>query len=540
MTGAPSLILIGIDGGTFDLIDPWVSAGRLPAIASLLRGVRGEPVSTHPPLTPVAWSSLLSGCDPGMHGVWGFLEMAADHAPNFLNGGALELPTLFELLSAAGVRVGTINLPWTWPPRAVNGWWLSGPDAPAFSEEMAYPRRLYHEVCERFDGYFDRSVAPQRSGYALDRLEETVAKTGAIARYLAQAHPVDLLAVAFVSTDHVQHWFWQERSVVARDGRRVDDLLLHTWELVDREIGRFIEDTAGPRTTVMLVSDHGAGPTEGGINLARWLAEEGWLRERSVGARGRMRSACLRLGRRMLPEALRERLRGRYAGTRRAMLSHLLRDAIDWPGTTAFCWSDYGSISLNIEGRFDAGCVSEDARDGLLVEIREALAELRHPETGERVLSAPLEPRDTYFVRHERRAPDLLVVPRDYRWEILSDFTPYGPVGAARGVFGPALRQATHRLRGIFAADGPELRRGVSLCGGRIEDIAPTVLHLLGQPVPSYMTGRVLSEALEPHRLAARPPRREEVDPQLSPSKSGYSRAQAAAVERDLHGMGYI
>ena len=542
MSGAPSLVLIGIDGGTFDLIDPWVREGRLPAFEWLLGGARGELASTHPPLTPVAWSSMLTGCDPGQHRSWGFLNLGFDYEPEFLNGGSLPLPTLFELLSDSGMRVGTLNLPWTWPPRAVNGWWLSGLDAPAFNRDIAHPAGLFEELQRHFGGYFPRNVPPKRDGYALDLLEEQVTMTGAMARYLAAEHPVDLLAVAFVSTDHVQHWFWRDRAITARDGRLLDDLLLYTYELVDREIARIIEETAGPRTTVLLVSDHGAGPAEGGINLARWLAGGGWLHPRDVGAGGLVRKSALRLGARWLPAAVRERLRGRLGSTRRTMLSSLLRDGIEWERTSAFCWSDYGSISLNEEGRFSAGCVSKSRTEPLLSELAEALMAIRHPETGERVMSAPLRPAEIYQCAEAGAGPDLLAIPRGYRWEILSDFTPYGPIhdDGSEGIFRPALRQATHRLHGILAARGPGLRSDFRLAGARIEDITPTILHLLGERVPSYMDGRVLCEMVDPRRRMNRPPERENMDPAGVRAGGGYSALEAEAIERDLHGLGYL
>ncbi|MFO8080685.1 MAG: alkaline phosphatase family protein [Armatimonadota bacterium] len=543
MTDRPSVIVIGLDGGTFDLLDPWIDAGELPAIAAVLReGARGRLRSTHPPLTPVAWSSMLTGCNPGKHGAFAFMRIGSDHVPQFLNGGAIPLPSVFEHLSARGLRVGAVNIPWTWPPPSVNGFCLSGLDAPAFRPDIGHPEGLFDEVAERFDGYFDKTVLPDRNAYALDRLEDRIAKTGAIARYLGRTRPVDLLAVCFVSTDQVQHYFFRSRSVTARDGRRVEDLLLHTWRHVDREIGRIVDALAGPNTTVMLVSDHGAGPTEGGINLGRWLAAESWLEPGTAGSGEAFRRGLLRFGSRLLPATLRERLRGRLAGTRRRMISRLLAEGVDWSRTRAFCWSDYGNISLNLSGRFDTGCVQPGRRDRIVREIADGLLALRHPETDERVMSAALRPGEIYHGPHLHHAPDLLAVPRDYRWEILTDFTLSGPLpdDRTRAVFGPAVREGTHRLHGMLALSGASVRTGEggSFEGScaRIEDIAPTLLHLLGQPVPSYMDGRVLSEMLS--GLAA--PRRAEAALATRATEVPYTASEVAAVERDLQGLGYL
>jgi predicted AlkP superfamily phosphohydrolase/phosphomutase len=175
-----------------------------------------------------------------------------------------------------------------------------------------------------------------------------------------------------------------------------------------------------------------------------------------------------------------------------------------------------------------------------VTEIAEALATVRHPETGERVMSAPLRPREVYAGPRLDDAPHLLAVPRDYRWEILSDFTPYGPIAdrGRDGVFGPALRQATHRLHGIIAMNGRGLRDRFRLSGARIEDVTPTVLHLLGQEVPSYMRGRVLTEALDVR--GDRAPVRREMAPDDAGVSGDYTDSEAAAVERDLHGLGYV
>lgn len=533
----PRVIVIGIDGGTLDLAGPWADAGELPALSALMRGgASGALLSTQPPLTPVAWSSMLTGCAPARHGTFGFLRIPRDrYAPEFLCGGSLTLPTVFEMASDAGLRVGAINVPWTWPPRPVSGFWLSGLDAPAFGPEIAHPAGLFEELAARFDGYFDKLIPRRREGYALDGLETSIAKLGGMTRYLARTRPVELLAVVFTASDQVQHWFWHERSVIARDGRRVEDLLLHTWRVIDEQIGLIVEECAGPDTIILVISDHGAGPCEGGINLNRWLAEQGMLGFAGGGAG--LRGLALRAGR-MLPERLRERLRGRAVGRRRQMLSEVLARGIAWAETDAFCWSDYGALSLNLEGRFAAGRVPEGRREVILDELGEALLALRDPQTGERVMSAPLRGEDLYGAHPD--APDLLAVTRGYRREILSDFTTSGPLPGdlGRRVFGPSVRQATHRLEGMLCACGPGVRPGFVPAGARIEDIAPTVLHVLGEAVPEYMDGRALTELFARGSLA--PPRREDHGPARAAAGDGYSAEERARVERDLGALGYL
>src|SRR3954466_13419765 len=74
----PKLIVVGLDAATFDVIDPLVEAGELPPLAGLLdRGARGTLRSTTHPLTPLAWTTMVSGVNAGKHGVWDFSERDA-------------------------------------------------------------------------------------------------------------------------------------------------------------------------------------------------------------------------------------------------------------------------------------------------------------------------------------------------------------------------------------------------------------------------------------------------------------------------------
>jgi predicted AlkP superfamily phosphohydrolase/phosphomutase len=544
-SSAPAVIIIGLDGATFDLLGPWVDEGLLPNIAALLgSGASGRLRSTHPPLTPVAWSSFLTGAGPGKHGIYAFMRFAEDYSPSFLNGGALTIPTFLDLLSEAGARVGALNVPWTWPPPEVNGFCLSGLDAPAYGPDIAHPRGLFEEVAAQIGGYFDKFVPPAKRGYALDRLDQQIEGCGAASRYLLAAHPVDVFAVVFGSGDHVQHWFWRERAVVGRDGRRVGDLLLYVYRKLDEEIGRIVSECAGDRTVVMLMSDHGAGPCEGGINLDNWLASHGWL-EPALDAGGwgrRARRSLIRAGGKLVPRALRRRFGGRLALARRKLVSEFASSRIHWPGTRAFSWSDYGNISLNMRGRFESGTVGEHERDALLTEIEDALVALRHPQTGERIMSAPLRGEDIYHGERTDAAPDLLAVVRDYRYEILSNLTPAGPLPGSEeaAIFTPPRREGTHRLHGVFCASGPGVRGGYPLAGLRIEDVAPTVLHLVGLAAPSWMDGRVISAMLTREDLETRPPARREVPLVDGEARGDYDGGQREQVERTLRGLGYI
>src|SRR5262252_521423 len=126
------LLVIGLDGATLDLVRPWVAAGRLPVLASLMaRGAWAPLRSTIPAATFPAWSSLVTGVNPGRHGVFDFTErVPGTYRVRFVNGSHRRVPALWSHLAACGKRVVVLTVPATYPPEPVPGVMVSGFDSP--------------------------------------------------------------------------------------------------------------------------------------------------------------------------------------------------------------------------------------------------------------------------------------------------------------------------------------------------------------------------------------------------------------------------
>jgi hypothetical protein len=93
-----------------------------------------------------------------------------------------------------------------------------------------------------------------------------------------------------------------------------------------------------------------------------------------------------------------------------------------------------------------------------------------------------------------------------------------------------------HRREGIFIAGGTGIRSGAALPEASILDLAPTILHLLGEPVPRIMDGRVLSEAL----VDAAPVRFSEDGEASVAAEQGFDSDEAEQIEERLRGLGYL
>src|SRR4029453_14116658 len=145
------LLVIGLDGATFDLVAPWAAAGELPALARLMAaGSGGARRSTLPPATFPAWTSLVTGVNPGRHGVLDFVErVPGTFRVRFVNGSGRRTPALWTRLSGAGRRVAVLSVPATYPPEPVNGVMVSGFDSPvttAVDGSFVFPRAFHAEM----------------------------------------------------------------------------------------------------------------------------------------------------------------------------------------------------------------------------------------------------------------------------------------------------------------------------------------------------------------------------------------------------------
>ncbi len=287
------IVVIGLDGATFDVIDPLVRRGWLPNIERLMRGgVRAALRSTIHPITPQAWSTFLTGKNAGKHAVFDFTRRKADsYDIEFVNAGRRRSGSVLRYLSERGVNVGAVAVPFTYPPEEVKGFMLSGFDAPAEDERAVHPPALYRDIRSKFGQYYIHLASPVGRENDLEKFWRDIqiedANRTDVALYLMERSPCDLFMVVYNNTDRVQHQYltYDLLEAFARsDGDKAlaEDLVVKTYRSADREVGRILEavDRLGGDTMVILMSDHGSGPIRRVFRLNRWLEERGLLRYR--------------------------------------------------------------------------------------------------------------------------------------------------------------------------------------------------------------------------------------------------------------------
>ncbi|MGD9497099.1 MAG: alkaline phosphatase family protein [Armatimonadota bacterium] len=521
------LLVIGIDGANPELIERLTSTGQMPVLRSLMRhGVYGrlEPAPNCGPIC--AWSSLLTGVNPGKHGVWDLRNLVPEsYEWQPAHARLLRAPTLAQILTDRGKEVGTLFVPMTYPAReaewtTIAGWLAPSVDAPGFAQ----PRRAASMAARRLQGV---PLAVQLGGYAAAgryepglelALQALQAKVGLAQEMLAD-RSWDMLMVSITELDRVLRWYWHVHDRHHPDHREDTrsagpDPVVRMHAEVDAAVGRLIEGLR-PSDHLLVLSPYGVGVNSRAaacvpelmshLDLLITRSAAGGLWHGFTRAVAGATDATFGLLRRLLP--------GR--------LADLVPVAADEGGATRIAevdpWLDYertwvipapgGHLFLNTESEFPLGVAGDGVIDQLVFRIASALQTAIDPATGRRpllwvrsrhqVAGGPFLHRIPHLVTRwdaTRTVEGLTVTGRDGRVHIARPTGGRAPSGA------PCAE-------GMLIAAGLGLRRGARIEGAGVEDVAASIVHLCGEPVPSYFDGRVLAEAMTPGFLHRRPPR---------------------------------
>ena len=485
---ARPLLIIGWDGATPELTEAWMADGTLPHLAQLAKRGSAAPLrSLIHPLSPAAWTSMFTGLNPGRHGIWDFgHRQRGTYEVHHTDARARHGATLPDIAEDCGLRTVTINVPLSHPaPEPARGVFVPGLGA-ADLTDATWPRSLAGLIEREAPGYaIDvNSYEHADPGAFLDALKEMVAARGVVAEALLRREQPDLFTCVFTATDRVQHAFWQQSAFPWTDGSRAGWRFGHAvkeiYAQLDAILGRLVH-AAGPDATVLVVSDHGFGDLEGDLFLNHVLEDLGLLdvwRPAEPGGSGLLG----RLRRWLRPDPGHRAHRGDFADIR-------------WEGTKAYSRGLFGQIWLNLRGREPLGQVEPGPEaDAILSAISERLLTLRTPDGREPLIDAVFRGGELYEGPLLLDAPDLVVVPREYRWMTRSG-REIGPRGQ---LFGPAAvgHTGNHRMNGVLVAGGPGIEPNPDLPLQRLIDVTPTALALLGIEVPRELDGRPMEDLL--------------------------------------------
>ncbi|WP_135829016.1 alkaline phosphatase family protein [Halorussus halobius] len=519
---ADRAFVLGLDGVPWNLVDRWVDAGELPNFRRLVEdGAAGPLESTMPPTTALAWPTIATGTWADKHGVYSFRGVESDYTHAMNTSDDVARPELWDLVSPAVVA----NVPMTYPADEIDGKLVTGMMTPEQNDGFAHPPELREEIAAGIPDY--RIGLPWEEfrddpdGFR-DELDAFLDARKRLLRTLMDTDDWRLFFFVFTAPDRLQHLRWDE------------DVLLDHYRDLDAILGEVLDYAAEREANLFVVSDHGFGPIEGFVHTNTYLEREGYLARKGGSGRGllesvgltkdRIRSALDAAG--LDERELHDRLPDRLVESVAAQVpgSHELFD-VDFSETAAFTHGA-GHVYVNDVERFDQGAVAPEAVPRVKAEIRETLEALTDPETGEQVLN--VYDGDDLFDDDED-SPDLVV--RTGGTHLVAN-------GLSDSVFAESDMDAAHRPEGVFFARGPSIGAGTAPDDATVADVAPTLLHSIGEPVPADADGRVLSEVFASGSAAADRPVSERA--YAESGDEGGVDDEFGDVEARLQGLGYM
>ena len=483
------VLVVGLDGATLDLIEPWVRAGLLPAFARWLKtGLSGR-LRTVPNMdTAPAWSTLATGLNPANHGLFHEMDWSPDHTTLQPAQASRRLGKSFwRIASEGGRQVAVINFPFTYPVDLDQGIMVAGygaPDkaAPGFCHPPDYLADFQGTAGEY---YLDSQI---QMAMKEGRLEDAITHSLRVAErhtdallYALQQQTVHLAVIAYNLPDELQHFFWQQMKT--NQGPQ-SQAVLQGYRCLEQQIDRILT-AMGSDTTFLIVSDHGFGPICATPEyLAAWLSDQGFLRFCSPADqpwRQRWIKSMYGWLRGYLSEPLKASLRRWLPALRNRVEADVRFSGIDWSQTVAYVGPSACEVWINTRGREVAGIVTPGPHyEQTCQTIIEAL---QHWCNGEGIprLRAIHRREDCYYGRFFQRSPDITL-----EWN--PAIVP--PASTLPGNFSGF--DADHQPEGVFLAVGPAVKTPQLVQDARLEDIAPTVLHWLGVDRPEPMDGKII------------------------------------------------
>jgi len=557
--------VIGLDGGTFDVVDYLISQGRLPYFSRLVaEGSRGKLITTRPPLTPAAWASFYTGTNPGKHGVVDFFCRSRDtYSLSPVSAQTVQGSPVWSIASEQGKRVCVFNVPLTYPALPVNGIMISGMDAPGLTEQAFFPRSFKDEIIRKFP---DFSIEPTHNpvyinnrfddpaGEYIQRLDAYLKLQIDVIRHLAQVEDWDLFVAVIRSPDSFQHTFWRSvdavitrgQENVSQEDRRRAEAVFNCYESIDRELGGIVSSHDEERNLVIM-SDHGFGNLYREVSLNRVLSDAGLLKFRQRNMRHRYRYRVIgKISSHLQFKTKRDisHLLKKYSGVKSIFLN-MLSDDVDWEKTRLYSLGQFGCLFTNMVGREPMGTVKNGKeRLAMLSEAEAALAEFVDPEDGLPVLTEFHRREELFHGPKVEELPAMVVTMRNYSYRgvssIMAELASDEIIRLPHPEWEDLAPTGCHRLEGLLLMHGPDIVN-IDLGERKITDVTPTILNLMDLPYSDSFDGEIITGALAyDDEARAGKGRQTAGSGERAESQSPYSESDEELIRKKLENLGYL
>lgn len=464
------VIVIGLDGADWSKIKPLMDSGKMPNLEALVEeGKHGNLSSTLPIESPVAWSSMTTGTNPGKHGIYGFLERDGDRfVPT--SSENVRKKRVWDHIGDKQGEVVVMNVPQTFPPDRVNGKlvasYLSVKEA-----GYTYPEGLQSDLEEMnyTTEVLEDEFKQGKEDEFLRKLNKTSEKRTEAAKMLMNRTDWEMSFIVYTGLDRLQHYFWKYSG---KDGKYSGAIDNH-YRKLDGEIGELLENK-DENTTVIVVSDHGFGPLEKNVYLNTWLRNEGYLELEGESSRTGLMSR-IGITQQKIAGFLSRAGMLQPAKELFSLLGFNPGKSLPEPGLSSIDFSSSEAYAGNYGGKIYL-TDSVENRDETLNELERKLKEIEDPESGNTIFE--VHRSEDIYTGDMENAPDLVLEPQ-------GPYRAVGFLGHGKVVKRPPKKSGTHRRNGIYVISEGDGKKDAD-----ITDVSPTILDILGIEKPEEMDGR--------------------------------------------------
>lgn len=462
-------LVVGLDGASFELIDPWIDDGSLPTLARLVEeGASTDLQSCVPPVTCPNWQAYATGTNPGKLGVfwWEHIDREEHTISNASSAENFDGTHYWTHLDG---QSAVVNLPTSYPPSEIDGVHVAGGPG-AEQSGYTYPSEFESELRERYD----YQIHPERLGELSG--EDTNAKCiGEIYNLidmrfdlvedLLQEGEYELIHVTAFYINVLHHFFWD------------DEVVKEAWRRIDSRLEILLESEEVD--TLFVMSDHGSNEIEVSFRINAWLEEQGYLETtRGLGdvlyklglTRERVRPLLASTGvewllRTVLPSRIQNALPDESGGVTQSAKASV----IDWEASKVIA-SGQGPVYILSS--------DENERERIQSELIDKLSGLTHD--GKEVVTTASHAANVYDGPYLDQGPDIILrqAPGVHIEGKIGNVEPFGKPGRWRG---------ENKETGLFIAHGPDIDKNAPLTEMQITELAPTILHFHGKSIPGPM-----------------------------------------------------
>jgi predicted AlkP superfamily phosphohydrolase/phosphomutase len=554
---AGKVFIASLDGATFDVLRPLVRQGYMPNLGRVLQdGLSAELESVVPPVTAPAWTSFMTGKHPGKHGIFDFTRFdVSDCKWKVNNSQHIRCKTIWQILTQKGKRIVVLNLPYVYPTYEVNGVMVAGWDAPTMSA-FTYPEQVSKEIFEIIPDYgsvLDLSLwnylpAESETDFSnfIGKLVRSFEQSATLASHFLNREEWDVFMVHFQQTDWIQHKLWGYIQRACHDSNNKDrrlEQVRECYRTFDQLVGRLLKEVAHLNPVQIILSDHGFGGNHGTIYPNHLLRKLGYYHlepQADSNYKRLLKHSRLKVVRNLYRALtkVKNAIRGRQAVKRYRSWADMANETIprervmvDWASTKAAFvgGSETGFIYVNVTGRGRFGCVEAgEEYEQIVSRLISEFSALRNQRTGSKLLARVARGDEIYSGAGSGvLLPDVVLIPVEGYVVAAGMVEPFLPENGEKG---------DHRHNGILLLQGPGIHTSVANFHPELIDLAPTILHALGLPVPADMDGRVLEEIFS-NRTATR---FEDSDNSRLLVAQDYAEGDAEVIEQRLRALGYV